>query len=162
MEAYLTHPSIKVQAKAGKQVHDSFSKLITLTYLLVLSSSSGALPWHPILHISSNGRSGNEAPHGSVTGGCPCLSPHWCDAAMGRGGQLDDATIGELIPASNYLLRWRWGADDFLELVEQLDMATSTLYEESRVADRLRLCCHHEAGNDRDRACHYCGLGVPR
>jgi hypothetical protein len=43
--AYLTHPSIKVEAKAGKQVHDSFSlKLITLTYLLILSSSSDASP----------------------------------------------------------------------------------------------------------------------
>jgi hypothetical protein len=42
--AYLAHPSIKAKAKAGKQVHDSFSlKLITLTYLLVLYSSSGAL-----------------------------------------------------------------------------------------------------------------------
>jgi hypothetical protein len=35
MGAYLVHPSIKVKAKAGKQVHDSFSlKLVTLTYLI--------------------------------------------------------------------------------------------------------------------------------
>ena len=45
---YLAHPSIKAEAKVGKQVHDSFSKLVTLTYLLVLSSSSYALPRHPI------------------------------------------------------------------------------------------------------------------
>ena len=41
--AYLAHPSIKVEAKAGKQVHDSFSKLVIVSYLLVLSSSSDAL-----------------------------------------------------------------------------------------------------------------------
>ena len=73
--AYLAHPSIKVEAKAGKQVYDSFSlKLVTLTYLLILSSSSGTPPRHPIFHISSNGRSGNEAPNGRVTEGCPCSS----------------------------------------------------------------------------------------
>ena len=87
MGAYLAHPSIKAEAKAGKQVHDSFSlKLITLTYLLVLSSSSGAPPRHPIFHISCNGGSGNEAPNGRVTRGCPCSSKLLCDAAMGQGG----------------------------------------------------------------------------
>jgi hypothetical protein len=102
---YLTHPSIKPEAKAEKQVHYSFSKLITLTYLLVLASSSSALSRHPIFQISSNGGSGNEAPNGRVTGGCPCSSPHSCDAAMGRGGQFGGATTGETIPAFGYLLR---------------------------------------------------------
>jgi hypothetical protein len=104
MGAYLAHPSIKAEAKARKQVHDSFSlKLITLTYLLILSSSFGALPRHPIFHISSNGGSSNEAPNGRVTGGCPCSSLLSCDAATGRGGQLGGATTGEPIPASGYL-----------------------------------------------------------
>ena len=102
---YLAHPSIKAEAKAGKQVHDSFSKLVTLTYLLILSSSFGAPPRHPILHISSNGGLGNEAPNGRVAGGCPCSSPHLCDAMMGRRGQLSGATTRELIHTSGYLLR---------------------------------------------------------
>ena len=59
MGAYLAHPSINAEAKAGKQVHDSFS-------LKLLSSSFGALPRHPIFHISSNGRSGNKVPNGRV------------------------------------------------------------------------------------------------
>jgi hypothetical protein len=101
---YLAHPSIKAKAKAGKRVHDSFSlKLITLTYLLVLSSLFGAPPRHPIFHISSNGGSGNEAPNGRFVGGCPCSSLHLADVAIGRGGQLGGATIGEPILASGYL-----------------------------------------------------------
>jgi hypothetical protein len=104
MNAYLTYPSIKLEAKVGKQVDDSFSlKLITLNYLLILSSSFGAPPRHPIFHISSNGRSGNEASNGRVTGGCPCSSPLSCDVVVGRGGQLNGATTGEPIPTSSYL-----------------------------------------------------------
>jgi len=64
--AYLVHPSIKAEAKAGKQLHDSFS-------LKLLSSSFGAPPQHPIFHISSNGGSGNEVPNGRVTGDCLCF-----------------------------------------------------------------------------------------
>ena len=86
MGTYLAHPSIKVEAKVGKQVHHSFSKLVTLTYLLVLSSLSGALPRHPIFHFSSNGRLGNEAPNGRVIGGCPSSSLISCDAVTGWGG----------------------------------------------------------------------------
>jgi hypothetical protein len=109
---YLAHPSIKAKAKAGKQVHNSFSlKLVTLTYLLILSSLSDALPRHPIFHISSNGGSGNEAPNGRVTEGCHCSSPLLCDAVMGRGGQLGDDTTGEPNPTSGYLQWWWRGAD---------------------------------------------------
>jgi hypothetical protein len=104
--AYLAHPSIKAEAKAKKQVHDSFYlKLVTLTYLLVLSSLFGALPRHPIFDISSNGGSGNEAPNGRVTEGCPCSSLLLCDATTGWGGQLGGTTTGELIPAFSYLRR---------------------------------------------------------
>ena len=94
--AYLTHPSIKAEAKARKQVHDSFS-------LKLLSSSSGAPPRHPNFHISSNGGSSNEAPNGRVVGGCPCSSPLSYDAVTRRGGQLGGATTGEPIPAFGYL-----------------------------------------------------------
>ena len=103
--AYLAHASIKAEAKVGKQVHDSFSKLITLTYFLVLSSSFDALSRHAILQISSNGRSSNEAPNGRVIVGCPCPSAHSCDAVMGRGGQLGGAATREAIPTSGYLLQ---------------------------------------------------------
>jgi hypothetical protein len=102
--AYLAHPSIKAEAKAGKQLHDSFSKLVTLTYLLILSSLSSALPRPPILLVSSSGGSGNEAPNGKATGGCPCLSPRSCDATMGRGGLLGGTTTREHVLASGYLL----------------------------------------------------------
>ena len=94
--AYLAHPSIKAEAKAGKQVHDLFS-------LKLLSSSSGAPPQHPIFHISSNGRSSNEAPNGRVVRGCPCSSSLSCDAATRWGGQLGDTTTVEPIPTSGYL-----------------------------------------------------------
>ena len=94
--AYLGHPSIKAEAKAGKQVHDSFS-------LKLLSSLSGALPRHPIFHFSSNGRLGNEAPNGRVIGGCPSSSLISCDAVTGWEGQLGGATTGETTPASSYL-----------------------------------------------------------
>jgi hypothetical protein len=96
MGTYLTHPSIKADAKAGKQVHNSFS-------LKLLSSSSGTPPRHPIFDISSNGGSGNEASNGRVTEGCPYSSPLLCDATMGQGGQLGGATTGEPIPAFGYL-----------------------------------------------------------
>ena len=97
MGANLAHPSIKAEAKARKQVHDSFS-------LKLLSSSFDTLPRHPIFHISSNDGSGNEAPNGRVTGGCPCSSPHSCDTMMGWGGQLSSAATREPIPAFGYLL----------------------------------------------------------
>ena len=139
MGAYLTHPSIKAEAKAGKQVHDSFFKFITLTYLLIPSSLFDALPQHPILQISSNGGLGNEAPNGTVIGGCPYLSPQSCDATTGRGGQLGGAATGEPTLAFGYLLQRRWGVDDVVMLVEQLDMATFALSEESQEADRLHL-----------------------
>ena len=58
---------------------------------------------------------------------------------MGRGGQLGTTATKEPIPASGYFLRQRWGPDDVLELVEQLDVATSALCEESQEAYRLRL-----------------------
>ena len=58
---------------------------------------------------------------------------------MGWGGQLSGPTTGEPIPASGYLLQRQQGADDVLELVEQLDVDTSTLHEESREVDRLCL-----------------------
>ena len=128
MGAYLAHPSIKAEDKAGKQVHNSFS-------LKLLSSSFGAPPPHPIFHISSNGGSGNETPNGRVAGGCPCSSPLSCDATTGRGGQLGGAATGETIPAFDYLRRRRRGSDDVLMLVEQLDMATSALREESQETD---------------------------
>jgi hypothetical protein len=103
--AYLAHHSIQVEAKVGKQVHDFFSKLITLTYLLILFSSSNAPPRHPIFQISSNGKSSNAAPNGRVTGGCPCSSPHSCDVVMGQEGQLGSAATRELILAFGYLLQ---------------------------------------------------------
>ena len=93
MGAYLTHPSIKAEAKARKQVHDSFS-------LKLLSSSSDALPRHPIFHISSNARSSNEAPNGKCHQRLSSLVPSfvWCYDRTGR---------VEPIPASGYLRRRR-------------------------------------------------------
>jgi hypothetical protein len=66
---------------------------------------------------------------------------HPCILAMltGRGGKLGGAATEEPILASGYLLLRRRGANDVLKLVEQLDVATSTLREESREADRLCL-----------------------
>ena len=67
------------------------------------------------------------------------MSPHSCEATTGRGGQLGGAATGEPTLAFGYLLQRRWGVDDVVMLVEQLDMATFALSEESQEADRLHL-----------------------
>jgi hypothetical protein len=106
MGAYLTHPSIKVKAKAGKQVHDSFSKLVTLTYLLVLSSSSGAPPRTPSYRSHPIADRAMKRPMEVSPEVVPACA-HIREMLRRDGGQLDDAATREPIPASGYLLRRR-------------------------------------------------------
>ena len=84
MGAYLAHPSIKAEAKAGKQVHDSISlKLVTLTifsfYLLhpVLRLDTPSFTSHPMADRAMK-RPMEESP--KVVPARPCFS---CDATMG-------------------------------------------------------------------------------
>ena len=103
---YLSHPSIKAEAKVGTQVHDSFSLNslhlpIFLFYLLcpALCLDTPSFTSHPMMDRAMK-RPMEESP--KVV---PARPPFLCDAVTRRAWQLDGAATREPISASGYLRR---------------------------------------------------------